>query len=1443
MSTRSLGDVCRIALPDFGIFSLILFLSLFGFTSTAQAQQDPGELPESTRRTSGGGYEELQLTVSINDLASVNLIVNGGFETGNFSGWTVSPFGNQGWYQWQVTPAGGGTTHTSVSLSSPFAGVYSAWNGFCCNTNPNPEYIYQDVTIPASQNAVLKWSSRIQSNLTDFCSPVQCGSNIFRVEVLNPANSAVLQTLHTFTAVGGANYNTGWVTHTANLSAFAGQTVRIRFSTNYTSLISGHLNGPGRAELDEISLTASPSYVYMRSTVGSPWGSSTNEAAMNTVFGAGNWHDLRYETAIAADVFSPNIALVFMEGGDSNANEMEAFLNANQALIESWVASGGRLLLNAAPNEGNGMSYGFGGAVLNFTGGSYVTAANVASIAAGQSAHPIFNNPYTPVGSSFSGGFFSHASVSCGTCTPLITGTAYTVGGTITILSEKTFGSGRVMFGGMTTTNFHSPQPHATNLRRNILYYLLNSVVNSNTAPSALADAYSTNEDTPLNVPADGVLDNDSDNENDALTATLVAGPANAQSFTLNPDGSFSYTPNANYHGGDSFTYKANDGQADSNVVTVTITVNSVNDPPTLAGVPANQIIPEEAAYGFNATASDEENSPLVFSLDGAPAGASIDPDSGVFSWTPTEAQGPGVYSFTVRVADPDGGVDDLPISLDVQEVNVAPTLDGVPSAATIDELSPYGFTATSADADVPTQTLTFSLVGAPAGASIDPNTGLFAWTPAEDQGPAVHSFAVRVSDGVTNTDAPISLTVAEVNGAPVLNAIADQTIDEEVLFNLGASAIDPDNPANALTYSLDTAPAGMTIDPLTGSISWTPAETDGPGDHPVTVRVVDDGTPSLSHTISFSVHVNEVNIEPVIDAIGNKMVDENTLLTFDANASDVDLPANGLTFSLVSAPAGASIDPSTGVFSWVPSEAQGGNPNSQYVFTVRVTDDGSPAMSDEEQITVTVNEVNSPPVLDTINNQTGIWGNAFSFDADASDPDIPANGLTFSLISAPAGASINPSTGAFSWTPTMLQIGSHTFTVRVTDDGSPTMSDEQPVTINVGRRPTALVYTGDGSEQYSDQQGLTATLTDAGGGALNGNAIAGRTVGFAIGTQNASDTTDASGICSTDLILTQNPNLVYTVDSTFAGDAYYLPASDSDAFDIVQEDARTFYTGTLFASTSCATCGTGNVTLAATVKDITAADPPDPAIDSFEGDIRNAKVTFVNRDAGNAPIAGCANLPVGLVDMSDTKVGTANCNWNVDLGSQNSLDFRVGVVVSHYYSRNASAEDTVITISKPIGTNFITGGGYLILTESSGQYPGVDGLKSNFGFNVKYNSSGKNLQGRVNVLVRGADGKVYQIKGNVMRTLSVNSSNPNARKAVWSGKATLSDVTNPLAPIDLGGNNTFQMEMTDRGEPGSTDSLSITLWNDAGGLLHSSNWNGTRSIEQTIAGGNLVVR
>ena len=97
-----------------------------------------------------------------------------------------------------------------------------------------------------------------------------------------------------------------------------------------------------------------------------------------------------------------------------------------------------------------------------------------------------------------------------------------------------------------------------------------------NDAPVASADSIAATEDTPARG---NVLTNDTDVDGDALNAILVSGPAHG-SLTLNADGSFTYTPAANYNGPDSFTYKANDGQADSNVATVSINVGAVNDAP-----------------------------------------------------------------------------------------------------------------------------------------------------------------------------------------------------------------------------------------------------------------------------------------------------------------------------------------------------------------------------------------------------------------------------------------------------------------------------------------------------------------------------------------------------------------------------------------------------------------------------------------------------------------------------------------------------------------------------------------------------------------------------------------------------------------------------------------------------------------------------------------------
>src|SRR5207249_3235044 len=111
-----------------------------------------------------------------------------------------------------------------------------------------------------------------------------------------------------------------------------------------------------------------------------------------------------------------------------------------------------------------------------------------------------------------------------------------------------------------------------------------------------------------------------------------------------------------------------------------------------------------------------------------------------------------------------------------------------------------------------------------------------------------------------------------------------------------------------------------------------------------------------------------EVNVAPVLDPIGNKSVDEERTLGLTATASDHDVPAQTLSFSVEgTVPLGASIT-SGGAFSWTPTESQGGQ---TYTFSVKVSDNGTPTLSDSEEITVTVKEVNVAPVLDPIGNKS----------------------------------------------------------------------------------------------------------------------------------------------------------------------------------------------------------------------------------------------------------------------------------------------------------------------------------------------------------------------------------------------------------------------------------------------------------------------------------------
>jgi cysteine-rich repeat protein len=382
--------------------------------------------------------------------------------------------------------------------------------------------------------------------------------------------------------------------------------------------------------------------------------------------------------------------------------------------------------------------------------------------------------------------------------------------------------------------------------------------VHVGTAPSsniytpADGAAFSESSSIPVTVDAhdvDGSISQVSLFSNGVLHSTLTAAP---YTFTVATLAAGTYRLTASATDNDNLT-------TTSAPVTITVNPPSDNHAPVLSSI-GDRIVAEQTALTFEATASDLDGDSLTFSLVNAPAGAAMDPTTGIFAWTPTEADGSGAYRFTVRARDsavPSATADEL-ILVTVNEVNSPPVVTS-PSSLVANELAALTFTVSGTDADLPANSLRYSLAGAPVGATVNAITGAFAWTPTESQGPQEHNFSIVATDDgspVAAAAQPITITVAEVNQTPVLAAISNKTVLQQALLTFTASGTDGDLPANVLTYDLVGAPTGASIDPATGVFSWTPSTSQN-GAFGFSVRVTDNGSPAASATRSLTVTVS----------------------------------------------------------------------------------------------------------------------------------------------------------------------------------------------------------------------------------------------------------------------------------------------------------------------------------------------------------------------------------------------------------------------------------------------------------------------------------------------------------------------------------------------------------------------------------------------------------
>ena len=276
------------------------------------------------------------------------------------------------------------------------------------------------------------------------------------------------------------------------------------------------------------------------------------------------------------------------------------------------------------------------------------------------------------------------------------------------------------------------------------------------------------------------------------------------------------------------------------------------NHPPLIYSHPSLQGT-RSILYTYDLNAADPNGDLLSYRLADAPPGMQIDPSSGLIEWTPDQT---GEFSVRVEADDGRGGLTDQSFTIHVQDQatgNHPPIADAGPDQTVlvgdVVQLDATG----SSDADGDTLTYAWRMRTIPPGsaATLSDATDGHPTFVADKAGQYV--IELIVNDGLVDS-APDTVTIdaSSANQPPAIVSMPPVAATERQLYQYDVQATDPD-PGDTLVFSLDDAPAGMTIDPATGLISWTPA-TGQAGDHAVTVRVTDAGGLSASQTFTITV-------------------------------------------------------------------------------------------------------------------------------------------------------------------------------------------------------------------------------------------------------------------------------------------------------------------------------------------------------------------------------------------------------------------------------------------------------------------------------------------------------------------------------------------------------------------------------------------------------------
>ncbi|HTK77374.1 MAG TPA: tandem-95 repeat protein [Gemmataceae bacterium] len=592
--------------------------------------------------------------------------------------------------------------------------------------------------------------------------------------------------------------------------------------------------------------------------------------------------------------------------------------------------------------------------------------------------------------------------------------------------------------------------------------------------PAANNDTYTTSEDTALTLPAPGVLSNDTSANGGNLTAVLVSGPAHG-TLTLNADGSFSYTPAANYNGSDSFAYKANDGSLDGNTATVSLTVTAVNDAPVAAN--DSQSTAEDTSLTISAPGvlgndTDVEGSPLTAVLVAGPAHGTVTLNAdGSFTYTPA-ANYNGSDSFTYMAND--GALNSSPatVSLTITPVNDAPVAvnDSYTTAEdTVLTVAAPGVRAN--DFDVDGDPINALLVEGPLHGTVTWD-GTFTYTPAPNyNGSDFFTYRDIDPSGALSSVATVSLTITPVNDPPVA-ANDNSTTAEDTPLTVSAPGVlgnDSDVDGDALTAVLVAGPAHGTLAlNANGSFTYNPAANyNGADSFTYKAR---DLSGALSGVGTVSLTVTPVN-DPPVAANESYTTAEEAPLTLAAPgvlANDTDVDGDALTAVLVTGPAHGTLTlNSSGSYTYTPAAAYNG-PDS---FTYKARDP-SGALSNAGTVTFTV----TPPTLSITNvsaNEGNLGTTPFTFTVTLSSPTSRTISVNYATADGTANSMVLVGDYAAASGTLVFQGGQTSKTITVNVNGDLMQESNETFFVNLSNANTPMTKSQGVGTILNDDSGL----------------------------------------------------------------------------------------------------------------------------------------------------------------------------------------------------------------------------------------------------------------------------------------------------------------------------------------------------------------------------------